>query len=283
MLPDLAMQPLFTLDLSAASGLVVRDTLAWVIADDRLALDSYRLSDGARLMPIPLLPRVGGEAIQKKKKPDLEALMDLADGRLLALGSGSRPNRERAFLVDGSRVEVLDLSGLYARLRAEIGSLNIEGAVRLGPHLLLAHRGLGDASRIVTLDASACVSANDQAWPASALIDITRVELGSLDGVPLSLTDLAVNLDGVVHYVAAAENTDDAYLDGHCAGSVIGYLDADFLRATHLARLRPDVKAEGLAWSKREMGHDHWLAVTDADDRDLKATMYGFRVPVVSP
>ncbi|MGQ0620766.1 MAG: DUF6929 family protein [Panacagrimonas sp.] len=281
--PNLTLKPLFTLDLSAASGLVTRDEVAWVVADDRLALDSYRLRDGARLPPVPLLHGAADEAIRKKKKPDLEALMDLSDGRLLALGSGSRPNRERAFLVEGSQVEVLDLSALYERLRAEIGSLNIEGAVRDGRHLLLSHRGLVGASCIIRLDAEMCLRASDRAWPASTLIDITRVELGSLDGVPLSLTDLALSPGGVLHYLAAAENTDDAYLDGHCAGSVIGYLEPDFLRARHLGRLRPDVKAEGLAWAKRERGHDHWLAVTDADDRDLKATMYGFWTPVVSP
>lgn len=269
---------LFELAICAASAVVLIGDTVWVLADDRLALDRHRVSDGSHLPPIALRAGSAFEILPKKKKRDLEALADVGGGRLLALGSGSKPNRERGYLVDTAAgvVDKLDLSPLYARLARDIEGLNIEGALMRGAELLLAHRAVGRAgeSCILRLDADTCLSAPDGVWPASALIGLTRVDLGELDGVPLAFTDLALGPDGGLHYLAAAENTSDAYADGYCTGSVFGRLDASF-RATPLLQLQPRVKAEGLAWWKQ----DRWLLVTDADDPECRASLLELRYP----
>ena len=91
---------------------------------------------------------------RKARKADFEVLTLLPrfagcpHGALLALGSGSRPNRRRGVLVpldragavDGSP-RVIDLSGLYRGLEKQLGELNVEGAVVLGQHLCLLNRG----------------------------------------------------------------------------------------------------------------------------------------------
>lgn len=280
-LPDCPLRPVFELQLSAASGLVLRDGLAWVVADDRLALDAYTLAQGLHHETILLRPDATAAALAKPDKPDLEALADLGNDRLLALGSGSRPNRELAYLIERGAATHIDVSALYERLRSEIRKLNIEAAVRRGPELLLAHRGHGrrHASCIVRIDLDAALRATSGVWPASALIDITEVQLGKLDGTPLGITDLALDPAGHLHYLAAAENTDDAYLDGRCMGTLIGRLD-ERMRPTHLARLRPDLKAEGLAWWKSSKTHAHWCVVTDADDPARRATLFEIRLPL---
>jgi hypothetical protein len=277
----LPLRPLFELTVSAASGLVVRDGVAWVAADDRFALDAYRIADGASLPAIELQSDGLKRVLRKKEKPDLEALLDVGNGDLLALGSGSKPNRELGYRARDGHVETIDLSALYDAIRARIGSLNIEGAVRRGPHLILAHRSNGkrDASCIVRVDADMCLSAPGARWPATALADIAIVRLGELDGVPLAFTDLALHPDGTLNYLAAAEHTEDAYLDGPCKGSVIGWFDAQF-RAHHIGRLQPDVKAEGLAWWKNANGSGQWLVVTDADDPQKRATLFVLDIPV---
>lgn len=273
-LPDVQLRPRFALDASAASGLVVVEDEAWVVSDDRAAVEVYDLGDGRRARTLPLGHGGGTTPIRKREKPDFEALADLGDGRVVALGSGSRPNREGGYLISGEAVRRVDLSALYARLGEHIEALNIEGAVRRGPEFLLAHRGVG-ASRscIVRLDLATCLSSADERWPAQALIGIHPVALGELDGVPLAFTDLALDPQGVLHFLAAAERTDDPYLDGHCAGTIIGRLDEQ-LRATSLGRLHPAVKAEGLAcWHHRD-GAQRWVVVTDADDPKLQSTLY---------
>src|SRR5688572_7700516 len=186
MLPDIVLRERFRLDVSAASGLVVRDGVAHVIADDGERLRRYRL-DGARLPDVPAADGAPEAPIAKRHKPDFEALLDLPDGRLLALGSGSRPNRERALLFDPRRdlAQALDLAPLYARIRAELGELNIEGAARCKDQWVLGHRGAGrTTSALVLLDGSA--RDREPALTAATCRSIVPLALPDLDGIPLT-------------------------------------------------------------------------------------------------
>jgi hypothetical protein len=93
--------------LSAASGLVRSGGELYVVADDELHLGRFEPEGGA---PGSLMRLLDGKlperpAARKRRKADLEILMRLpalpgfAHGALLALGSGSRPPRERGALV----------------------------------------------------------------------------------------------------------------------------------------------------------------------------------------
>lgn len=276
-LPDLQLQLRAFLQVSAASGLVVRDNRAWVVSDDRHSLQAHALPSAEHLHSIMLSPEVADVALRKRDKPDFEALVGLEEGSILALGSGSRPNREGGVRIDSAgRVHALDLSALYAGLREHIPDLNIEGAAVCHGALLLAHRGLGARrSCLARIDLQTCLASPAGRWPASALQEVVPIELGGLDGVPLAFTDLAFDTQGALHYLAAAEHTDDPYLDGGCAGTVIGRLTTQW-RAQHLARLRPDVKAEGLAEWIDGQGKGRWLIVTDADDPAQRSQLYEF-------
>jgi hypothetical protein len=278
MIPEIHLQPRGALRLSAASGLVLRDGVLHVIGDDRTGLDRYRLDDGTELPALPLLPDAP-PLLPKPQKPDLEALALLADGSLLALGSGSRRTRDRGFRIEGDRVRTLDLSPLYTALRARIEDLNIEGACLYRGRLLLAHRGVKDgrSSRLIGVDPRV-LAPECSSWDARALLSIEPLALGELDGVALSVTDLATDAEGLLHYLAAAEDTREAYLDGGCRGSVIGCIGADG-QARHLARLRPDVKAEGLAFVSADANAQQWRVVTDADDPARAAMLYALELP----
>ncbi|MGQ0701051.1 MAG: DUF6929 family protein [Panacagrimonas sp.] len=265
-LPDSRLRAMFPLHLSAASSLVRVGDVVHVIADDRLAVFRFRL-DGNALPPLALAGI--GDAVDplpKPVKPDLEALLELPDGRLFAFGSGSTTRRESGFLIDlaGGLSQRIDLAPLYASLRSNLGNLNIEGAASRGSHLVLAHRGVGErgGGALILLDVPAAPACG---IASASMKRIVPVDLGRLDGVPLAITDLAIHPQGGLYFCAAAEATDDPYLDGSCTGSVMGRFDEDF-RPCELRRLRPDVKAEGLCWWKTINGLDHWLLVADADD-----------------
>ena len=146
--------------LSAASGLVCSHGRAYVIADDEQHLavfhDLASAGDLHRLLPgdLPLT-----QPARKRLKADLETLFLLpAMGRsggqaLVALGSGSRPNRNTGVLIplsaDGAPMHAaqpFDLQPWYEPLRQALGEINIEGAMLLGGGFALLNRGVAGRS-----------------------------------------------------------------------------------------------------------------------------------------
>ncbi len=266
-------QPVLTvvanLGFAAASGLVTAHDALWVIADDDLQLHRFsmqgvhqsRHSLFADRPALPLEPKA-----RKKAKPDLEALCLLPDGRLLALGSGSRRNRTLGSVFDPvtQSTQLIDAAPLYQALEASLSELNIEGACALGDVLVLAHRGnsKGSADALVLVDLNSVVAGIDSGTlPAKARRGLVAVQLGQIDEAPLTLTDLATDGEGRLWFSAAAEVTDNRYDDGPCAGSVIGCFDAAFNVAQQW-RVPGHLKIEGLATA----GAGRWLLVADADD-----------------
>ncbi len=161
LLLDPATHPRGQPHLSAASGLVRAGAWLYLVADDEHHLGL--LPAGAAVLqqaPLVQLYRIlqgdlpAEPKARKKHKPDLEALALLPaspahpSGALLALGSGSKPNRQQGVVIaldatgrpDGA-AQVLDLSALYAPLRAEFADLNIEGAFVANEVLHLLQRG----------------------------------------------------------------------------------------------------------------------------------------------
>jgi len=290
---DPAQHPRGQAHLSAASGLVrVRQRL-YVVADDELHLGVFEDSaTGADLAPGTLvrllegdLPRDKGK--RKKAKPDLETLAQLPPlpgcpaGALLAMGSGSKPQRETGVLVGldvhgapNGRMASVDLAPLYAPLRKRFADLNIEGAFVLSGDLLLLHRGnKGDArSASIRYDWNLIVPwlAGLQPKPPGAK-SVQLMQLGDVAGVPLGLTDGTALQGGAWAFSAVAESTDDSYQDGACVGSAIGIVAADGqLRQLQLLAGAP--KVEGLV--AQALGSD-WVftLVTDPDDPKTPSQM----------
>lgn len=275
--------------MSAASGLVCISSTAYVVADDELHLGVFstatpesgrliRLFDGA-------LPDIKAE--RKRLKPDLEALTfvpafeNFPNGALLAFGSGSRPNRGRGVLLGldphgaicGSPYE-LDMSPILGPLRQAFAELNIEGAVVVGNELRLFQRGNKrhvDNAIIryplpQVLDALRS-SLADTIAPSA----IDRLDLGSIEGVPLCFTDATALPNGDMVFCAVAEDTEDAYRDGLCIGAAIGIV-ADEGHLLSLQRLDRPYKVEGID-ARMDGGRVDLLLVTDADDPAIPAVL----------
>ncbi len=281
------------LHLSAASGLACLNSFNYVVADDELHLGVFRANSSE---PGHLIRLFGGElpaskADRKKQKPDLEALTllpaygDYPHGALLALGSGSRPNRRLGALlgldaqgaVRGSP-QVVDLSPILAPLDDEFPALNIEGAVVSGGELRLFQRGNKRHvdNAVIRFPLSALLdtlsSENTGAIKPSA---IATFDLGQIDGIPLCFTDAAALPDGAMVFTAVAEDTDDAYNDGACVGAAIGIADHK-LRCLH--RLERPYKVEGVD-ARMEGDVVSLLLVTDADDADTPAVLFSATIP----
>ncbi|MFG6414074.1 DUF6929 family protein [Roseateles sp. DC23W] len=274
--------------LSAASGLVRLGQRLFVVADDEHTLAVFDLPGERpgtwhRLFSgeLPDEPKV-----RKAAKPDLEALAHLPpwprcpQGALLALGSGSRPQRQRAALlafdaageIQGA-VRDVDLSPLYAPLHERHAQLNIEGAFVVADCFCLLQRGnqASPVNGLISYDWRAIQGWLDGAGQAPEPLSTTRHDLGDIDGVPLCFTDGAALPDGCWVFCAAAEASDDNYADGPCRGSAVGAVAADG-RLLGVWPLSLRCKAEGIA-ATVENGVLRLLLVTDPDDRDEPALL----------
>ena len=284
--------------VSAASGMVMIGKLLYVIADDELHLgvfDSTTSAPGRRIRlmsgELPDSPRE-----RKAMKPDFEALVRLPAfegyrfGALLALPSGSRPNRRTgvAWALDaddrlGGEPRQFDLTRFYAKLEESITGLNIEGAVVLGKQLVLLHRGgkMQPQSALAYLslpELQAAISADGQV-AETPTIEVRFLHLGQIAGATLAFTDGAALPDGRIVFSAVAENTEDSYLDGPCVGAAIGILgpDGDVQR---LERLEPVEKIEGIH-VKHGIEPLEILLVTDADDAAVPAKLLTALLPTL--
>jgi hypothetical protein len=99
------------------------------------------------------------------------------------------------------------------------------------------------------------------------------VVLGSIDGAPLSLTDLAPHPSGGLLFSAAAEPSASTYDDAPTTGSVIGVMSTRGEVRYELSAM-PVCKLEGLALTSDASAL--WL-VADPDDRLQRAPL--LRVP----
>jgi len=279
---------------SAGSGLVVDGTRAWAVADDDLHLAEFDLlAPQAPGRALRLLPGTLPEAARERKqaKPDFESLLRMPPqpgaphGGLWALPSGSTPQRERGVLLPfdatgqplPSAARTVDLGPWYARLRAEVGPLNLEGALCVGPHLCLLQRRTGRAGLNIALvfDAQPVFDHLLQDHPPPPPTRLLSFDLGMQRGVALGFTDGTALDDERWLFSACAEDTDDSYHDGAVAGSVIGVAD---LRG-QLHRLLPidgPWKVEGVALQRASAdGQQRLWMVTDADDRSQCSLLLG--------
>lgn len=278
------------LPLSAASGLVIVGDYFYVIADDDLHISVFSLRDEQFHQRIPLFNKqialhlqeqmCTDSIMRKKHKPDLEALAwlpempDFPHGALLALGSGSKRNRQRAVIIpfqaDGSvstQTTIWDLSALYASL--PVDDLNIEGAFIANQQLVLMQRGNSrHAQSALVFVPLGSLSPCD--------IQTIHYTLPTIAGIPLGFTDGLYLPSGDILFSAVAENTDDSYNDGACVGAALGGINAQGeLLACEL--LSQPCKVEGIAMATGDI--THLYMVTDADDANIPAVLYRATVP----
>ena len=283
-----AATPERPLYLSAASGLVCISSLNYVVADDELHLGVFRANSSE---PGHLVRLFEGElparsADRKKQKADFEALTLLPsfgnypDGALLALGSGSRPNRRLGALlgldaqgaVRGSP-QVVDCSPILASLDREVGSVNIEGAVVSSFELRLFQRGnkRNSENAIIRFQLSTFLDALSSGQTAAiAPLAINTFDLGQVDGIPLCFTDGAALPDGRMVFTAVAEGVDDNSNDGACAGAAVGIVGNEL---QCLYPLDWPHKVEGVN-ARVEGDVIRLLLVSDADDFEIPAALF---------
>ena len=201
---------------------------------------------------------------------------------LMALGADGKLGKGNALVS-----QEIDLTVLYAPLHAEFADLNIEGCIVQGDELHLVQRGnKGTAGQSYAGQSSAVISLH---WPQvqAWLLDaedtppppsrIAPLELGDIDGIPLTPTDACLLPNGHWLLSAAAENTADSTLDGPCAGSALAVVSAQG-KVQQLHYLHGAPKVEGI--SVQASGSTLTvLMVTDADHPDVPSQLLELVLP----
>jgi hypothetical protein len=257
-----------------------------IVQDDALWLAWWTEQGELLAEPLPVSGAPTRLFDDKRMKPDFEAAVALGE-RLLVLGSGSLPSRERVAVIEATgAARVVEARELYAALRAlpELTgcTLNVEGALLDGSRVALYSRGNAAALSSAGFDLSVELEAAELMRyldrPSAAVPVFTRVQryrLGAVEGVRLTLTDVALR-EGVRYFVAAAEASPDAIADGAVRATAFGVLDSDprytLIEDQDGAPLRD--KVEGLAAGESD---DAWLAVTDPDDASRPAELLCLR------
>ncbi|MFO1265474.1 MAG: hypothetical protein U1F67_00900 [Rubrivivax sp.] len=273
--------------LSAASGMVRIGQRLYVIADDDNQLAVFDLghrgqgpSGACSPVNCPPRPKRARRQARPRGAGTVAGFHRLSARALLALGSGSRPNRQRAALlalheqggIDGDARE-LDFAPIHALLQSRFAQLNIEGAFVNGTRFCLLQRGNAATpdNALVEYDCAAILDWLRGGAAAPPPLAVHPYDLGELEGVPLCFTDGAALPGGGWVYCAVAEATRDNYADGPCQGSAVGIVAADG-RPGPRWPLTPRCKTEGIAASI-DQGRLELLLVTDADDPGTPAQL----------
>ena len=275
----------------AASAIRRRGSRLVIVQDD---VNAIAVLDPATGSALPLLLPEGPQGARvfddahgnKKQKLDLEACVELPDGRLLALGSGSSRKRERIVCIAADArgsVDVIDAGEIYTQLRSHAeargAELNIEGAVVQGRRLRLLQRGNGKHgsapwNAILDLALDEFLGWLDERDTHLKVRHILEVDLGEINGVPFGFTDATIVADGRIAFLACAEDSADALSDGPMLGCRFGWLAADDSTASMTVviddRGRPTgLKLEGI--ERREGDANVFDVVADMDQPEEPA------------
>ncbi len=267
----------------AGSGIAWSGEKMVLIQDDAdmLALiDGSASSGGVAGMRLKAPPG----AHKEKGHLNLEAVLSAKDWRgdyLLAFGSGTSAahrNIARVRLGGGdTELSVFETRKFYQALEElsefAVTKLNIEGVAFLpkgvdgrdGARLFQRANGkprpeMGggpalNATVDFRLDALGAYldrcKRDPNATFGTDLVNLRRYDLDEAEGVPLTFTDASSLPDGRVVYIAAAEKSEDAGLDGECFGLALGVIEADGSARYAIVVERDGAptrrKAEGLA------------------------------------
>ena len=275
----------------------------WLVAQDDATTAAWLRPAGVTPVrvfgPVEGLDRFSEAAGTKHLKPDLEVACPAeVDGEpaVLLLGSGSTSRRMRGALVrlvDGRpEVRAAELGPLYAavadRLGVPLDQLNLEGASRHGDTVRWFQRGNSGAglpSSSVELPLAGLVAA---VLGGALDVPVRRpqaLDLGTVAGVGLAVTDAVALPDGRLLLSAAAEDTPNAVDDGPVVATALALVeDADVVAVTAFPPAHGRLhKVEGLGLVGVHDGTAQLLAVVDDDDPATPSACLDLRVELPRP
>lgn len=254
--------------IGSASGLVYLDDKLYIISDSSTYLYEYHISD-EKLNKIALVENPQ-ENITKKDKPDFESITTI-DSTIIISGSGSTNKRNLSFYYDlksGEKKEN-DLTEMYQTIKHQLnfkdGDLNIEGVIVDKGTIFLFQRGNGSEGK------NGIISVHNDRYESE--IGFTIFNLPKIKNVTATFTD-AILVDGIIYFLAAAEDTSSTYNDGEVLGSMIGTIDLKTMKLISSVQISDKHKFEGLTLYKKTATQIEFLLCEDNDSEILESNIY---------
>lgn len=224
-------------DYPSASSIEVYKDRFYIMGDDAtavLVLDrSYNIIDRILIFDDPR-PR-----IPKPEKADLEssAVIDYKGSpHLILFGSGSKENRENAFLVElegTGKVLPFSFSSFLEKIRKEIKDVNIEGATAFKKKIILSNRAnlTHKKNRLIIAD-------HDFFLGENLSYRIITVKIDPEAGIGISSLGYWKEYDWLL-FTGSTEDTSTSYDDGRIGDSYIGIIK-DFSSKKKKDKIKPD-------------------------------------------
>ncbi|MBB2147671.1 DUF6929 family protein [Pedobacter gandavensis] len=272
----------FTLELlfqiigiGSASGLLLKNDQLNIISDNGTYLYAYEMKT-SHLSRQPLTAHPA-ENIAKKLKPDFEAITSY--GNVIYLfGSGSRENRTQMVKLDAATKKVIEtrnISALYKKMQgiARINSdnFNIEGVVFTGSDWYFFNRGNGGAGK------NGFFKVTGASLSKPSKISFKEIQLPEIKGVSCGFTD-AIEVDGKLYFLAAAEDSNSTYQDGAVFGTLIGCIDIEKMTLDFTQQITDQHKFEGITLKHKTAGLLSFLLCEDNDSELLKSDIYELKL-----
>lgn len=268
----------FTLELlfhivgiSSASGLFLKESSLYVIGDNSSYFYEYQLNSSS--LKRYALSENPGESMEKKLKPDFEALAFYRNSFYL-FGSGSTANRTEMVQLNAKtkeRISTLDLSALYKRMQMLAGlnaeNFNVEGVVHTGDTWYFFNRGNGNSGKNIVF------TYHGEHLTGNSQLTFTELKLPEIRGVRTGFTDV-VEVGGKFYFLAAAENINSTYDDGEVLGSIIGCIDVKTMKVTFTKEISDRHKFEGLTLQHNRENELSFLLCEDNDSDKLQTGIY---------
>lgn len=258
--------------IGSASGLVYLDEKLYIISDSSSYLYEYSMSE-AKLNKIALVENPE-ENIAKKDKPDLEAIALLGKD-LYLFGSGSTESRNRLFKYNlkSGKIITKDSTDIYSKIKREYSiaddELNVEGVILNGESIYIFQRGNGKMGK------NGIIYVNDSG--ENSTFEFIPFDLPKINNVPTTFTD-SVLVDGIIYFLATAEDTTSTYLDGEVIGSIIGTIDLKTMKLINAIQITDKHKFEGLTLFKKTTTEMEFLLCEDNDTEKLESNIYKLRI-----
>ncbi|MBS7786290.1 hypothetical protein KIH23_03190 [Flavobacterium sp. CYK-55] len=252
--------------LRAASGIVFTQNSLFLISDSSQFL--YRFDLQNQVLDKIALGTKAEENLPKKQKPDFEILTQ-HKGDLHLFGSGSKAHRNQQvmYAVDSGLYHTYNRSALYYELAqlAQIpeDDLNLEGAFFYQEQWYFCQRGNSKSQQ----NGIFICSQNFEPLRFQA------IELPKIQKVQATFTD-AVLVDDAAYFLAAAERTDSAYLDGEIAGSLIGKLNLKTFTVEYTHEISKSQKFEGIGLYQKSADKIEFLLCEDNDAEVSESVIY---------
>jgi hypothetical protein len=254
--------------IGSASGLVYHNDKLFIISDSSNYLYEYHLSD-EKLNKIALVDNPK-ENIVKKDKPDFESIT-LSENHITIIGSGSTQNRNLLVRYDTDSKSSIskDIGGIFSLIKKQHqindNEFNIEGLISKDGVNYLFQRGNGLSGK------NGIFYYNET--KEKPIVTFIPFDLPKIKNIAATFTD-AILVDGIIYFLATAEDTTSTYLDGEVLGSLIGSIDLKTMKLINTIQITDKHKFEGLTLYKETNSKIEFLLCEDNDTEKLESDIY---------